>query len=156
MTTIAWDGTTLASDSQGSGSFIYENGPKVFEHNGCLYGIAGDREAVEQAVRWIKASNLDPSSGEPPNLQTENVGGLMINPQGECFVFEKRLIPFEVSTPHAEGSGQRFAMGAMLAGATAEDAVRIAIELDQESGGTVHKVSRNDLEFRALRKAMME
>lgn len=139
MTTIAWDGKTIASDAQGGGAFIYNNGPKVFKHEGRLFGLAGDREACEVARKWIlKNSEFHKDADRPrPDLGTESFGGLMIDPDGQCFAFEKRLLPFAVSTPHAEGSGGMFAQAAMLAGADAAEAVRIACELDPYSGGSV-------------------
>lgn len=139
MTTIAWDGKTIASDTQGGGMFIYDNGPKVFEVSGHLFGLAGDREACEFARQWIlkDLDSLKIAERSRPDLGTESFGGLMIGPDGQCYAFEKRLLPFRVSTPHAEGSGGMFAQAAMLAGADAAEAVRIACELDPYSGGSV-------------------
>jgi ATP-dependent protease HslVU (ClpYQ) peptidase subunit len=51
------------------------------------------------------------------------------------------MIPSEFRGAYAIGSGSDFAMGAMLAGKTAAESVRIATKLDIYSGGAVRSIA---------------
>lgn len=51
------------------------------------------------------------------------------------------MIPSEFRGAYAIGSGSDFAMGAMLAGKTAAESVRIATKLDIYSGGAVRTIA---------------
>lgn len=64
---------------------------------------------------------------------------------GKCYMYENRLYPYEVHPPFAIGSGFKYAMGALLAGATATQAVEIAIRLDKNSGGPIQTIDLRNI-----------
>jgi ATP-dependent HslUV protease subunit HslV len=78
--------------------------------------------------------------GRPPkaNEDTNNFDrGVIFRNGGRIEVFEPSGT-FSMSAPfYAMGSGKSEALGAMWAGATAEQAVRAAIDLDPSCGGDV-------------------
>lgn len=135
MTTIAFDGKSLAGDTLGGGGcFLYENGDKLFAHDGAIYGAAGERQAIEIFKEWIEA-------GAPrdrrPALNEEGCINVLKWDGNTLWCFENRLAPFPVSVPHAIGSGCEKAMGALFAGADAKRAVEIAAQLDAHTGGKI-------------------
>lgn len=140
MTTVAFDGKTLATDSQGGGNhFAYENGPKYFkDQQGRIYGYTGELQCVPEFKDWLNGGQKDPlpNFAEP---EGSRLVVLLASKEGS-YLYEDRCIPFKVSTPYAIGTGARFAMAAMMAGADAKRAVEIAIELDIYSGGEVHTI----------------
>lgn len=130
MTTIAWDGKTLASDSQSNTSFITQKKSnklhnlkdKVIATSGCSgTGIAFSKGEFERF----------------PDMEADAL--FVIKKTGKCF-YQGMQHSIPCGKIHAIGTGADFAMGAMLAGATALEAVKIAIKLDPNSGGRVQSV----------------
>ena len=123
MTTIAWDGETLAADSQLTGDFIYTApDKKIFRINNCLLATAGDDAQCNQFVEWFRDQKQD----YPEKM--DDVTVLVISSAG-AFEYGACKTPTKISAPHAVGSGSCFAMGAMLAGASAKKAVEISCKL---------------------------
>lgn len=133
MTTVAWDGETLACDTRMVGSYIHQyEARKVFRANGALIAGAGTYEDVLTFVDWYKRG-ADVES--KPSL-TDDSTYLVIR-DGEAWKCGPACRLHQVGAPHAIGSGCCEAMGAMLAGASAKQAVLIAMKLDQHTGGKV-------------------
>lgn len=125
MTTIAWDGKTLASDSQMTGSYIEQkNVSKIIRKGGDYYGIAG---RLSEGKSFVE--------GEIDKLSDETEL-LIVNAKGKC-VWKGRHASEPMPDKTAIGSGANFAMGAMLAGASAVEAVKIASKLDISTGGKI-------------------
>jgi len=127
MTTIAYDGETLAVDSQITGSYV-EYGTKMFEEEGVFVTFCGEYGVALTMVQEYFDGEI---------TARENDTSLVVLKDGILFelLAAGHLIP--VDAPYAAGSGGPFAMGAMRAGASADQAVEIAIELDPHSGGDV-------------------
>ncbi len=137
MTTIAYDGKTLASDTQGSCSFIEQH--KFLKiHETPEYWIAGSGSYCH-TLEWIDWFKGGFEGKFTPSGEENNLGGL--------FLVEKQtglLAVYCPTSPHpivpsshcinAMGSGEQFAMGAMLGGCSAEQAVIIASQLDANTG----------------------
>ena len=128
MTTIAWDGETLAADSQlTGGDFVYQqNDKKIFNVNGHLVAMAGDDGQCWQFLDWYR----NPDQDYPDKL--DDMGALAITKRG-AFEYGSCKIPTKIKPPFAIGTGSAFAMGAMLHGASAAEAVDIACKLDKYS-----------------------
>lgn len=145
MTTIAYDGSCLASDtlSQGGGMRLGRV-QKIWRlADGRLFGACGDNSACEAAYRWLE------SGGHPetrPTLKTEQgFNGLLIGGDGQVTSFDPELVALAIAAPfYAIGSGREFAMGAMAAGETACAAVRIALQFDIYSGGPLDLLVLHD------------
>lgn len=145
MTTIAFDGKTLASDGQVSGGYISSyKYKKIFSKNGWLIGAAGRLSECAMFIEWFEKW-LHAQEGREQGIKVDPVEpfdreeftALVISPERECMVFESGRDMFEVEAPFAIGSGSPFAIAAMKAGADAKKAVEVAIELDPYSGGEV-------------------
>ncbi|QXX82949.1 hypothetical protein J6836_00715 [Providencia sp. R33] len=152
MTTIAWDGATLAADSQSQvGSMIVNlKEQKIFkagnEHplkiNGRriqVIGICGDMSAKDEIWQTLSSGvNFGTAFNELSDFSI-----IAIDFDGKAFVVsknkdEKHAYVYETEAPLAIGSGDSFAMGAMKSGKSAEEAVKVAISLDVYSGGDVN------------------
>jgi 20S proteasome alpha/beta subunit len=134
MTTIAWRGDTLAADTLATcGNLRDGYMSKIQRIRGFLVAGAGSVPIYLRFVDWV-ASGM---RGESPYIGSEyNGNGLLITPEyALCF---SRLGPWRITTPfYSIGSGWELALGAMEMGASAEEAVRIAMRWDTGSGGEI-------------------
>ncbi len=131
MTTIAWDGKTLAADRQSTYNGTATPTTKIFrvvKHGRAkLFGCAGDSGECQAYARWMRRG------GKKPALS--DIAVLTIDHKGRVFVMSDKWIIARVRVKKwALGSGTDFAMGAMFAGADAEKAVHIATVLDTKTG----------------------
>lgn len=132
MTTIATDGKRMAADTWQTGNYIDQFALQKMEViEGTLVGVSGSPLHALLFFEWLREGN---SNDEP--ILGKAFRALRVSSLGVWF-WDKQLTPVEVGAPAAIGSGARFAMGAMLAGATPEEAVRVAMELDPFTGGEV-------------------
>ena len=128
MTTIAWDGKTLASDSQMTSGFIEQfSYKKIRTVKGRHYGVCGRAGDADNFFKGVE-------------IPDDNTEILEITSSGKCVFIGKGNSRIKMNGKTAIGSGCEFAMGAMLHGATAIEAVKIAIKLDPNSGGRVQSV----------------
>ncbi|MGJ4953059.1 hypothetical protein [Bradyrhizobium sp. HKCCYLS20291] len=134
MTTIAYRNGMLAADTRMiQGTAIIGNVVKIVRReDGLLAGGAGDCAWVQAFHRWF----LGHEEGDPPELD-DNCKGIIVRPDKTVEMFEP-MGTIEFKPPFvAMGSGKEFALGAMWMGATAEQAVRAAMELDPGTGGNI-------------------
>jgi len=133
MTTIATDGKTMASDTLLSGSFREQfDSVKLFRIDNAVYGISGDWGLSMAYIDWVRAGR--PKDDKPDASGQWNA---LFVKDGKIWWEGEGLRPIENGTPNAIGSGKDFAMGAMLAGATPSQAVKIAMMLDTSTGGKI-------------------
>ena len=133
MTTIAWDGTTLAADSLSCSSGQRSRVRKLRRcKDGRLIAAAGESGAVAAYLNWLET----PEWSQRPSFQDhadDCVHALEIMPDGTVWRHE-RFMPFIAEDRYtAIGSGAAYALGAMAAGKTAPEAVVIACELHSGS-----------------------
>lgn len=132
MTTIATDGKTIAADTQQCGSFITPvQTQKIWRVGNRLVGMTGNIEDYPLFLKWLKSPKSEDKPILGKHFEALVVGKLRVE------VFCRSLLPVEVGAPAVVGSGSSFAMGAMLYGASPEEAVRVAIKLDPYTGGKV-------------------
>lgn len=142
MTAIAYDGHTLASDSQINNEDSKEpyGAKKIWRAGEMLVGCCGTYSSSMRFVEWVR-SGMDEDTA-PKSLG--EFGAIVILKNGKPVFYEDGKHPFTLRGPFAaNGSGGPYAMAAMLAGATAPEAVKIACRLDPSSGGAVQKLSFN-------------
>lgn len=148
MTVIAWDGVTLAADKKRTLYRTPMPAVKIFRarrlrKNGepdgpgyLLYGCSGDSYDCIAFQAWVHG-------GPKPVLTSIMV--MAIDEARRVWVAEEKLIWAQIPLKKfAIGSGADYALGAMLAGASAAKAVRITAEVDNSTGMGV-----NTLKFRA-------
>lgn len=137
MTTLAWDGTTLAADR-----LIHHGGMRTAAtkiektEGGCLLGFAGDYALSRELFEWFRRGR-DPHAY--PMFQQGPEGApvdlLCIEPGGRVLIYSRSPYPQVIEEEDvALGSGREFARAALFMGATAKRAVEVAIALDVYSG----------------------
>jgi 20S proteasome alpha/beta subunit len=130
MTTIAVKGGIMACDSRMAvADRYYVCDDKVIRIGDCLVGAAGDSGDIAQFMAWIK------DRGEMPKL--EDIDALVLDNKGLWHYTNDCYGTRVVGGCWASGTGGQAAHAAMLCGKTAEEAVKIAIKCDINSGGPV-------------------
>lgn len=142
MTTIAFDGKTLAADRKMSDRY---NVQKIFKVPQGWAAGCGDYDSIVEVVNWLVEGS---DRNNLPDLVGRNHRGespadiIIINDKGSVLWL---TWPFLRCVKLAEkkvayGSGGEFALGAMAAGATAKQAVEIACRLDPYTGKGVDAI----------------
>lgn len=158
MTTIAFDGNTLAADSQTTQENIRlsNSAVKIFTRVAqsddwaiegkriTAFGVAGNLHAANDLRRAMETF-AGHKAGDP-FAKGITFAFIAIAEDRTVFVGGKysdddRSWVVEAQAPVAVGSGGDFAMGAMAAGATAEQAVEIAARFDVNTGGLVQAIN---------------
>ncbi len=138
MTTIAYKDGWLVSDSRETSKDRIDTDrcKKIYRlPDGALYGGAGDSCSIQALHHHlVKASRSKPK--KLPNICIKGVHALLIH--DKTFYYERGSWQ-PINYPFAIGSGSHYAIAAMDAGCTAEEAVRIAIKRDVYSGGRIQK-----------------
>ena len=144
MTTIAWDGKTLAADSMGDQNGLRTKVRKLHrgvlaDGKGFMFGGAGETSWCVMLYEWIKTLEAKQLTRiEYPHQGERHDPACLLVVKG-AGVFRKTgsvLTPVE-SDFHAIGSGRDFAISAMHFGQCAKDAVKHAIQFDVYSGGSI-------------------
>lgn len=142
MTTIAWDGTTLAVDRQATteGNFRYavnkmqdlsdERGPRLFTS-------CGDQGLNHSVAAWLRAGK--PEAAKPVvEEKTQFTGTLVELSAGKprITMITKHLVFIEcdASEPYSDGSGHEYAIMAMHLGVDAVNAVWHTMQFDTTTG----------------------
>lgn len=148
MTTVAWDGRVLASDSQEEllGWATYGARKIHLVLPGIYVGLSGSDALGNHYLSTLQSSwNEDPRKipalkldGTPLD-ETSNIQALVIDARTSiprCYrLFMDGLQP--VSGPQSIGSGAAMAYPALLLGLSSMEAVRFAIKHDPYSGGEI-------------------
>ena len=132
MTTIAWDGRTIAADSQSTEGELRGLHPckKLSKYKGNIYAFAGTISTCKDVIRWLKRGG---KKDDFPALAELDFAVLQFK-GGKCYLYQSDPTPIQVLPPYTMGTGKELALGAILAGATASRAVEIACDVDINSG----------------------
>lgn len=135
MTTIAWDGKTLAADSQASTDGIRSRVTKIAKSpSGFIAAGSGSFNAILPWLRWITGGLKEDE--QPTTLRDSSL--IVVDPRGRAFIFENQPLRVPLREKYwAIGSGANLAMGAMGAGADAKRAVQVARRHDVYTGGRI-------------------
>lgn len=138
MTTIAYKADTLSFDSQANDgsneiiSGVMTKGGRLAD--GSLWAFCGTAVFISKCKPWL-AFPL----GDPPEIENSDL--IIVRRDGLVTTWEAKGW-LEIEAPFlAWGSGKSIAMGAMYAGASAEQAVKIAADLDPWTGGKIHALT---------------
>ncbi len=147
MTTIAVNKDMIAGDKQ----FTYHGEVKMkgvtkiyelpvitanilFECDKVFIGFAGGSSSFSSAIEWI----YDPT-GQPPRLK--NIEFLALTERHQIFLTDNLAHWHRIGDPYFSiGSGSEFALGAMAAGKTPYEAVKIASKYDVSTGMGFNKL----------------
>ncbi len=140
MTTIAYDGVSVATDSYVTeGDLVVDfNYPKLITQKGVKFFLCGELDGFNNLV----AKYFNPSanlSGDASAIVIHGKDVFLVELGPDKFTCSKAVVPM------ALGTGTALALGAMDAGASAREALKIAIKRDVYSGGriTCRKVRLN-------------
>ena len=154
MTTVAWDGKTLASDTQASTGDVVcsvheqkiytapDSGWEVYGDKILAIGCSGDCGA-EMELQDLLAHNLTYSTEFLPTFSFACIA--LVGPNRAYIISKEKddtraNISLQVS-PYAIGTGGLIARAAMHCGKDAREAVKVAIDLDCYTGGRVDSFS---------------
>ena len=134
MTTIVWDGKTLAADKKmvlggGSGHTV----TKIKKIGGELYFGAGDGDAVAAMLEWASKEG-----NTLPEFQKDEKDYIAFY----CITSERKIIRIgrygatrEIEDKYfATGTGMHYALAVMAMGGDAVKAIEIAAMFDQDTG----------------------
>jgi len=143
VTTIAWDGRTLAADSLIQGNRFY-NVQKIWKFdNGLIFAGSGERQncmivkAYLEELDRERFINKTDFSRLPtkPTIPNDFSGIIVVNKK--AYRIENLIQPWELPSQFACGSGCDFATAAMALGKTAPEAVLFASRFDLYTGNDV-------------------
>jgi len=151
MTVIAWDGKTLAVDSQVSDSTGYKQAAdKIWrfeygdEKPDALLAVFGVLAHGAPLVEWFKSGATPSDYPFPASTVNEFVGTSLVVVSGNQ-VMEYGASPYPdiqpISVKQAWGSGGQMALGAMLAGYTAVQAAQLSCKHITTCGGPVKSMT---------------
>lgn len=138
MTTVICDGESMAADSQQAGDFIdIIEVEKVYKVGDMLVGMAGSANTAALFIKWVKTGMLDDSF---PKFEAKSFEAMILK-DGVVLYYDDNTTGIPTGMPSAIGSGGGYAIAAVLAGASVEEAVKIACRLDTGSGGKIQCVT---------------
>lgn len=131
MTTIAWDGRTLAADKGAWSGGLHQAARKVHrvtapDGRRFLVAFAGDVAFCAEVLRWMRGKGGQPGPCLADDLNRDCA--VVIDEKLHIWRLSSRLIwvPCE-GRVHSSGAGQEVALGALMAGAGAIKAIRITM-----------------------------
>lgn len=157
MTTIAVKDGIMVGDGRCSlgSTVIKDDMVKVFWINNHLMGGAGRARSISTFAQWLQKHTdytiVNQEVGDlvdliPPVLQDdEEFTALVLTPDKQVLMYDGNVaLNLGHDVPASIGSGSVFSLAAMDAGASAEDAVKIAMKRDVYSGGEITVVQLED------------
>lgn len=150
MTTLAYRDGVLAADS---GAWIWNvahrSAVKLAKDNlGRLHGVVGNAGEATNYLGWVRGG----MEGEPPKPEATDPKdslssflAMIVETDGTIYLHTAYGQEEHLNVPYfALGSGAEFAMGAMFAGATAEQAVEAAAEHSNYAMKPIHSVRHGE------------
>lgn len=139
ITTVAFDGKTLAADTLiTNGDHVFGRASKIHHlQDGRVLAASGAMDFIHAVIDWL-------NGGEKP-VKTEDDAflGILIYPNGSAKEISSQLRLWPACLPWAAGTGEQYALAAMRCGKDAIGAVEIAMQMDIYSGGEVESININ-------------
>jgi hypothetical protein len=145
MTIIALKDGIMAADSHvfSGGTHWPAASPKITRGPQGLIGIAGSIVDCWMVAKWWELGGRPQPVGDPPvNLLLKGPDGIsavILKNDGSAWYMDERCVPIPTVQPTVIGQedAATFCEGALYAGLSAEDAVRLAIKHCKSAGGEV-------------------
>lgn len=135
MTTLAYRDGELATDSRVTAGdmIVSDNRKKVHRlKDGSIVAWSGSVQDAERLLRAMRRGATIPKLDE--------ISALHLKTDGSLYEYEGAVWVKQDPGYYATGSGMPYAFAAMDAGASAKEAIRIAIKRDANSGGRVQSL----------------
>ncbi|WP_340524079.1 hypothetical protein [Cupriavidus necator] len=140
MTTIAWDGTTLAADRCSWSGPARRRVRKVFKVRApdgrmFLVAFAGNGDFAMAILAWMRGRGEKPNAADF-NVERDSCCGVIVDERRRVWQIPASLVYGQPMRERkfAQGAGQEFAWGALEAGASARKAVEIAAKRSDYAG----------------------
>ena len=138
MTTIAFDGKTMACDTRVAGDHIYNTDTKIYENDFAVIGVAGNAEAgillvKDDSILVPKHYDFD-FSALVWVKDIETLYKVEFYKSWDCTL--SSVIPIADGFA-AVGSGSSYALAAMECGYSAHGGVAVASKFDPDTGGNI-------------------
>lgn len=139
MTVIAVKDGIMAADTQSwHGNLKISSASKLRRFDIGIGGFTGWRPVIEIAQSWLEHGGPWGSDHQRPSAVAEaDLSGVILRPDGIWILTHKFDVYRSASAIECCGAHSEFLFGAMLAGASAEEAVRLAILHCEYAGGEV-------------------
>lgn len=138
MTTIVFDGKTLAADSQQTaGTTIIGMRNKIKDVGGFYVAGCGRTDCIDLVI-----NHFINGAEKPSGISANDADVLFVNKEtGEAFrAFGDTMVMSKVSVPFFSGSGEDVARGAYQVCNDPVKALQVAIDLDAYTGGPINMV----------------
>jgi len=134
MTTVAFRDGVMACDTRMTGGFISVCKDKIVSGREAIVGFCGDPIAAYCGAQYLAGELQD-----RPIINSKDDVLFLMYREGSLYMVDGDLreLPLDGNKYFAIGSGEQAAMVAMHMGATARDAVAMAIKVDENSGGRI-------------------
>jgi ATP-dependent protease HslVU (ClpYQ) peptidase subunit len=139
MTTVAWDGRSIAADRMYAigNTPVRAPVPKIrrLTYRGvpAVMGTSGVTEYGLALMDWLESGA--PAGKEPELGEGDDGCTVLVATAAGVWLFANSCTGVMIGTlPWATGSGADYALGAMAMGASAKKAVEVACKLDVNSG----------------------
>lgn len=145
MTTIATDGRTIAADGLAcfGNEVVSATARKMAVRGGRIYALAGAGGMMNALIDWVE-TGASPNNMPPVSDKSSGFAILVIGPDPSDRVFYSDVCPYPQPVPpvFAFGSGADFALGAMHAGLSPEEAIGMVIRhrLNVHTGGEIQVI----------------
>lgn len=140
MTCIVATNDAIAADMKVTGSHIARV-VKLFGLNGSVWAHAGSAAWGEIFVEWLQSGQKKTARDFYCKQMKEaevDFLALQVRPDKKIVLWEAPWVPIEMEVPaYGIGSGSAYALGAFSAGATLEQAIKIAAQWDEATGPEV-------------------
>lgn len=126
--------------------------PKLFRIKYGIVGIAGDLCRAQAFVRWLRDTRLgsEPDRAVKPCMR--DVEAILLTPAG-ITEYNESCDPTACTAPFtAIGSGEQSARTSMLLGQDPKAAVRLAKEVDINTGGRIRTLALRPKDFEQWQK----
>lgn len=136
MSTVAWDGKTLAADRQCNNGDLKSPTSKIRRlPDGTLLACTGNLGAGRILMKWYEDGQVQADYPTANQEKDALFARLIVVKDGSVSQYETFYVPIPLIHPFfAWGSGRDFAIGAMANGAKATDAILIASQFDINTG----------------------
>lgn len=145
MTTIAFDGSTIAADTMNrDGHGLKDYASKLMIGNNLIVGGAGESHKIR--AWWNKVKTMTVSEiiehGYPDfNPQYNDQAIMLVDTVTlKCYKLAGSMFQLCSRGFHAVGSGRDYALAALHMGQSAPQAVQVAMEFDAGTGGEIEVV----------------
>lgn len=133
MTTIAFDGETLAADRGSWSGGFHQDAKKVHRVTApdgrvFLVGLMGNAAFATDVLRWMRGG---PHPGQCLDADKEHDCAVVVDVRRRVWRLSAHRLTYREAPGrmHSAGAGQEIAMGALMAGADAVKAVRITMQV---------------------------